>query len=41
MKSDLAYFEKRAEELSEDIRATGRKSLILSILLILLILKAG
>ena len=32
MKSDLAYFEKRAEELSEDIRATGRKSLILSIL---------
>ncbi len=32
MKSDLAYFEKRAEELSEDIRATGRKSLILSVL---------
>ncbi|MBQ5423343.1 MAG: hypothetical protein IIU27_05625, partial [Clostridiales bacterium] len=32
MRSDLAYFEKRSEELSEDIRATGRKSLILSIL---------
>ena len=32
MKSDLAYFEKRSEELSEDIRITGRKSLILSIL---------
>ena len=32
MRSDLEYFEKRSEELSEDIRATGRKSLILSIL---------
>lgn len=32
MKSDIAFFEKRAEEISEEIRATGRKSLILSIL---------
>ena len=32
MKSDLAYFEKRAEEISGEIRDTSRKSLILSIL---------